>query len=175
MKRAIYILCGLFAVVSALFTFRETSGLQLLSMLFFLGLFISVILSLVYAFRSWSLLRWRALLPFAACAIVFLVPSEAGRFARDAYFRRQIPRLEAAVQAYRSSGQLPDTHWTGYMVLPRQESGGGVVIEFLWGGGFPVKHTSLIYVSSDDPKDYFHKRGWYYGYHLQDHWWVMKD
>jgi hypothetical protein len=175
MRRTIYILCGVFAVVSGLFAFRETTNLQLLSMLFFLGLFVSVILSLVYASRSWSQLRWRALLPLAACVVVFLVPAKLGRFARDIYFRRQIPRLEGAVQTYRSSGQWPDVSWSGYQVTPGKLDDKVLAVIFWWGGGFPVKHTALIYYSADDPKDYFREGGWRRGYSVKDHWWVVKD
>src|SRR5207244_2596417 len=117
---------------------------------------------------------WRVLFPFAACIAAFLAAPRPGRLARDIYLRRQIPSLEATVQTYRASGQLPETH-LGYRVLASHFGDNDVAIEFLWGGGFPVKHTVLIYLSSDDPKPYFHKRGWYYGYRLQNHWWIMQD
>jgi hypothetical protein len=175
MKRAIYILYGIFAVVRALFAFRETPGLQLLLMLFFLGLFVSVILSVVYASRSWSRLHWRALFPLATCVVVFLAPAKLGCFARDTYFRRQIPRLDGAVQTYRSSGQWPGVSWSGYLVTPGKLQDNDMDVIFWWGGGFPVKHTVLIYHSSDDPKSHFKKSSWRSGYPLQDHWWVVKD
>lgn len=175
MRRVIYILCGAYAAVGALFAFQENPLLQLLFMLLLLGLLVSFVLSVVHSFRFWPQLRWRALLPFAACVLVFLGATEAGRVARDIYFRTQIPRLEDAVRAYRSSGQWPEVSWHGYGVVPSKFGEKDTAVLFWWGGGFPVKHTALVYYSADDPKSYFREGGWRRGYPVKDHWWVVKD
>jgi hypothetical protein len=175
MRRAIFIVCGIYAAVGALFAFRETTILQLLIGVSLLGLFVSFILSTVHAFRSWRELRWRALLPFCLCGIVLAASTDLGRFARDAYFRRQIPRLETAVKTFRASGQLPEISWRGYQVTTSKIGDTNAAVIFWWGEGFPVKHTVLVYCSVDDPRGFFRDGGWRRGYALQDHWWVAKD
>jgi hypothetical protein len=175
MRRAIFIVCGAYAIVSALFAFRETAFLQLLFGVLLFGLFVSCILSAVHAFRSWRELRWRALLPFCLCGIVFVVSTDVGRLARDAYFRHQIPRLEVAVKTFHTSGQLPEVSWRGYQVTTSKIGATNAAVIFWWGGGFPVKHTVLVYCSADDPTVFFRDGGWRRGHALADHWWVAKD
>ena len=175
MRRAIFIVCGAYAIVGALFAFRETPILQLLFGVSLPAFFASFILSAMHTFRSWRELRWRALLPFCLCGVVLFVSTDAGRLARDAYFRNQIPRLEVAAKAFHESGQLPGVSWRGYQVTTSKIGDTNAAVIFWWGGGFPVKHTVLVYCSCDDSKGFFRDGGWRRVHALAEHWWVAKD
>jgi hypothetical protein len=171
----VFIVCGAYALVGVLFAFREHTILQLLFAISLLALVGSFIASVIHVFRSWSQLRWRTLLPLATCGLVLVASTDVGRYVRDAYFRSQIPRLEAAAKTYLESGQMPAISWSGSQVTATKVGDTNATVIFWWGGGFPVKHTVLVYCSADDPKSYFRDEGWRRGYALQDHWWVVKD
>jgi hypothetical protein len=164
------ITCG---VLLALFAFKENALLQLASMGAFIGLFVSFIKTLVYAKRHWQQKHWAALLPLL---ITFLCAGglELGIFARNIYFRTQIPYLEKAIQSFETTGSLPDVNWHGYLARAN-EWNGETYATFWWGSEFPVKHTVLLYTSADNIKDYCKSNGWYSGHQLEDKWWVIRD
>ena len=171
----VFVLCAVFAVVENFFAFQETSTTQLLSLLSLGGWLLALVYSVNHASSTGPKLPWRALVPLAACILVAPLGGGVGRSIRDAGFRRQIPELTRAIQAYRATGQMPSTSWKGVPIIPFPQGDKDIAVELFWGGGFPVKHTALIYVSADDPGSFFMQRGWAFGYPLEKHWFVMKD
>ena len=165
------IVCG---TVLALFSFKENVLLQLAVLPALLGLLVSFLMALTRAIRHWQIHRWRIVLPFIVVALCGYGGPRLGRIVRNTYFRTIIPRLEVAIDSYRSTGTLPDVQWRGYLARAH-EWNNTTIATFWWGGGFPVKHTVLLYCSGDDITDYRKENGWYYAYPLKEHWWIVKD
>lgn len=175
MKQTIYIACIAFALINAAFAFQENLLFQLLFAVSLLGLGVAGILSIVHLKRTWSQVRWRALLPGGFYLFVLISSGAAGLSARDAYFRSIIPELENQIQTYETDGEFPETDWKGYGISPDTLASGDIVVTFWWGGGFPVKHTALVYCATDEPLEYFRAGGWNKGYALEEDWYVVKD
>jgi hypothetical protein len=175
MKRTIYIISAVFALISAAFAFKENVVLQLIFMIAVLGIFVSFILAVIHLKRRWSVLRWKAIMPLAICLLAITVPAHMAQLVRDAYFQSIIPDLESELPSIITNGEPAQTRWRGYGVTPLATASGDTAVTFWWGSGFPVKHTALVYCPVDDPKDYFQDHGWRRGYSLRENWWVVRD
>lgn len=169
----IYILPIICFVLLGAFAFKENVLLQFAAMAAIIGLFISFILSVIHSIKTWRKKKLIALLPLAITILCGAGP-EVGIFLRNSYFRTQLPRLEEAIEAFEITGEFPDVKWNGYMARANKWNG-ETYATFWWGGGFPVKHTVLLYSSTDDIKDYCKANGWYSGSQLEEKWWVIRD
>lgn len=138
------IICG---TILSLFAFKETALLQLTSMVALFGLFVSFIMAIIHSVSNWKLKPLHSLLPLLITILCGLGP-EVGIFLRNIHFRTQIPQLEKVIQSFETTGSL-----TGYL-YGADKWYGETYATFLWGGGFPVKHTVLLYSSSSSIKDY---------------------
>ena len=169
----IYILPITCFILLGAFAFKENVLLQSASMAALIGLLVSFILALVHIKKNWSKRRWIALLPLLITMLCWK-GRDVGVFLRNFYFRTQLPRLEEAIASFEKTGVFPNVKWSGYMARAGTWEG-ETYVTFWWGGGFPVKHTVLLYSSTDDIEAYAKSGGWRSGSKLEDHWWVIKD
>jgi hypothetical protein len=174
MKITVCILSIGSGIVLAMFAFKETTLLQILTLAALLGLVTAFVVAVINAVLFWRQRRWRVLFPFLVVLLCGVGGPRLGGVVRNAYFRKQLPDLETAIASYRDTGTMPDTQWRGYQVHA-DEWEGATVVEFWWGSGFPVKHTVLLYFSGDDITSYRRRHGWYYASRLEEHWWIVRD
>lgn len=151
------VIAGLWFLVFTAFVARPSPSTQLLSMLLTLGLFVFGFISFVRVFTHWHRERWRALVPLSVCVLVVVLAPELGAAIRQLIFQRSLPRYESIIRQI-ESGAIPvsselrhisqaEGAWA-YAVLARRGTNGVLTVEFLTGGGFPVKHSGYLYCSS---------------------------
>jgi hypothetical protein len=138
---------------------RRSIILQLLGLPATLCFLAAVVISIFCIFSEWRRRRWLALLPFAVCVLSVVLSSAIVRTIRHAIFVRSLPSYEAVVRQM-ESGSIPvSTNLSlvpqavplahlAYAVLAEKGSGGVLTVEILTEGGFPVKHSGYLYVSS---------------------------
>ncbi len=151
------IVAGLWFVVFIAFAARPSPVTQLLSMLLTLGLLIFGFVSFIRLFTHWRRERWRVVTPFAACVLVVVLAPEVGASIRHVTFQRSLPSYESIIRQM-ESGTMPVTSelrrisqaegGSAYAVLAQRSTNGVLTVEFLTGGGFPVKHSGYLYCSS---------------------------
>lgn len=133
-------------------------------------------------FRFWKLHRFRAFIPLVVWSFTLVGPILLAHYARDLYFETMISNLEKEIDVYRKTGIYTETEVFGYggvstFVNDRRDT----IITYWWGGGFPVKHTALLYFNS--PESTFvqggplalKEAGWRHGYLIQDNWYVASN
>ena len=126
-------------------------------MLLTLGLLGAGFMSLVRVFTYWGRERWRGVAPLLACVLVVMLAPEVGAAIRGALFRRSLPGYESLIRQL-ESGAIPVTTelrqvWqaegvSAYSVMAQRGTNGVLMVEFLTGAGFPVKHSGYLYTSS---------------------------
>jgi FtsH-binding integral membrane protein len=148
-----------FAFSTVYFAHRNSIILQLLGILLMFCFFAAVVVSIVCIFAEWRKSRWFSLLPFAVCVLSVVISVAIVRTIRQAIFLRSLPSYESVVRQM-ESGNIPvSTNLSpvpqavplarlAYAVLAQKATNGALTVEFLTEGGFPVKHSGYLYVSS---------------------------
>jgi len=121
-----------------------------------LGLLVFGFISFVLIFTRWRQERWRSFIPVGACALAVVLAPEVGGLIREFIFQRSLPHYEAIIRQM-EAGSIPVTSELrripqaegslAYAVLA-QRTNDVLSVEFLTGGGFPVKHSGYLYCSS---------------------------
>lgn len=120
---------------------------------------VAVVISIVCIFREWRQRRWFSLVPFASCVLAVVISDAVSHRIRHAIFIQSLPSYEAVVQQMESGSILVPTKLSplpqavpladlAYAVLAQKDTNGVLMVEFLTEGGFPVKHSGYLYVSS---------------------------
>lgn len=150
MKRAIYpaifIVCLIYFLVTFLFCFRATNivGLLFLPVSFLFLCFCLV--SLVKVFIDWKMLRWRVLIPLAACIFAFKAGPTAGNAAREMEFRHRFPKYDAVIQKIESGviplsgdGMISTNDYDPVLAsgVWTNQTNGVLTVEFWYGGAGP--------------------------------------
>lgn len=180
---------ALLNVVMFAFAVRPTTERQLGFMLLIaitLGL---TLLSPFLVLAWWRSHKWRSFLPFVAAAfsLVLTFPSaRVGGVVRDRLFRSRLAQYEEVVGQIHS-GAIPIEGGLQRVELParyarlavatlaERDSTGTITVEFLIGGGFPVKHTGYLYRSAGTLKAWRHARRWPHSRQLQGKWYAVSD
>lgn len=148
-----------FVMSTIYFAHRDSIVLQLLGTPVMLCFLAAVVIGIVCIFVEWRQRRWLALLPFAACVLSVVVSMPIVRTVREYIFARSLPSYEAVVRQM-ESGSIPvSTNLSpvpqavplahlAYAVLAQKDTNGALTVEFLTEGGFPVKHSGYLYLSS---------------------------
>lgn len=161
-----------------------------LKQLFAMGAFLAAGL-LFLACLSWALTRakgQRLKGCIAALAVLAVIPAgvEIGHLIRDWQFQRDLPRYQAAA-AWAAALAVPgDTvvvlqvpaqyRDLAYAVHISQDDACGVMVDFFWGGGFPVKHTVRRYIAAPTSMERKPCReGWRRGRQRADGWFELAD
>jgi len=164
--------------------------LQLPIMLLVLVYPILGLAALVKAGMSWRKQQWPVLLPVGilAAGLVAVLPSGwLGHKICDAIFWHNLPKYRQVVERVQF-GEILVTNRIQRLDLPRsqrprcylvfatREPDGETSVEFLIGGGFPVKHTGYMYYSGDKVEKGSDVRSrWPRGTKMTDHWYQIGD
>lgn len=170
---AAYVAC---AGCIAAFAARPTPFKQLLSMAAFLAVGALLLAGLAWFLTRKKTHRLRSVAPLLVALAAIPAGLEVGHAIRDWQFQRDRPRYQAAA-TWASSlavrGETvtvlpppPEYADLAYAVQITQDDACGVLVDFFWGQGFPVKHTIRRYAS--DPSSIQRKAC------LQD-WRLSKD
>jgi hypothetical protein len=148
-----------FALFTVYAAHRRSITLQLLGIPVTLCFLAAGVISIVCAFSEWRQRRWLSLLPFAVCVLSVVISGAVVRTIRHAIFARSLPSYEAVVQQMVSGSIRVSTNLSpipqaaplahlAYAVLAQKDTNGVLMVEFLTEGGFPVKHSGYLYISS---------------------------
>ena len=144
----------------AFFVGTPTPLSQLISVAALLVLLLALPVAVLHAWRHRASGLIRATAPFLVCLVAVPIGGSLGRVYRDLDFRyRRQPAYEKVVRKIQSgdlpAGNIkeipPEIHGLAYMIEVHDDAPGGLMVEFFWGGGFPVKHTVYIYRASGLP------------------------
>lgn len=148
-----------------------------------------IIASPILIISWWRAHRWRSLLPLLAAmlSLVLSIPAaSAGGAVREWLFRSRLPKYEEVVGLIAAGTinvdqdlrlvELPAKYSElAAATLAEQDSSGTITIEFIIGGGFPVKHTGYLYRSHGTLEDWRHSGRWPKAKQLSDHWYAISD
>jgi len=157
----VLIAIALFAGCAVAFFVRAPTPLsQLISVAAALVLLLVLPVGVFHAWRHRARGLVRATLPLVACLLAVPIGSAIGRGYRDFDFRyRRLPAYEEVVRRIQSAElpgwQIkeipPEIDGLAYMIEVHDDAPGGLMVEFFWGGGFPVKHSVYMYQASGLP------------------------
>ncbi len=148
-------------IVSFAFAYRPDALWQLLfGYLFFIILF-SIIANFFKSFVIFFDYGIRAFLPFLFLVLSMIASIYVLRLGHSLSiytFKQRLPQYEKLVQRIKS-GDLPDNMFNkdipekykhlAYVINTTHYNNDRYSIVFLWGSGFPLKHTAFLYVSDE--------------------------
>ena len=157
-------------------------------LLVFIGLPCLLIVDIVQAFRGWSSLRWRALLPLLVlCSII---PTgrliQFGKSLGEKRFISRLPEYEAFVSEIKAKtwkkGRMLISNpaacrGLAYIIHAYENEPNVLVVEFFVGGmGPPPKHTAFLYASSGNVnKGSDADKHWHRWKRMNKHWFRVSD
>jgi hypothetical protein len=158
LQKYVILISALWSALMVAFFVRTNSALQLVAMVASLFYLMALLASVVHLFAKCRKLRWRSLIPLAVCGAAFLFTVRMARVTRDFLFVRSFPNYEAVVHEI-ESGAIPisskasrispaEAQTGAYRVFASRDNKDVLFVEFWTGGGFPVKHSGYLYVSS---------------------------
>ncbi|WP_145985470.1 hypothetical protein [Marilutibacter maris] len=167
------------------FVARPNVWSQLMSMLFSLTALPWLAMLVIQGAIRW---RERAVGNLVSCLLIvasFQFAISCGHVVRDAVFRFQSDRWNRAVtwvvrHNAPNGGRpiaLPDEYSDlAYGVHYRHDEACGLMVDFFWGGGFPVKHTVRRYALNPDWVDIGQcRKSWSRGRALSGSWYEVSD
>jgi len=192
MKRMLKVtICAGAALDVTLFLFALKPSIlwQLLSMLLFFAGLVILIADLVFVLGQWKQYRFRAFLPFCAaslCLTMILPSIIAGNLLRDHLFRSRLPQYEAVLgmmmdgsidvrEDLRPIKLPPEYSSLAVATLAQKDSSGILTVEFIIGGGFPLKHSGYLFRSEGRFQDWEHAARWPRWSKIDDHWYRVSD
>ena len=176
--------CGL------LFAIKPNANMQLLDMLMFLILMLLLLVSFVGGICVVHRDKINAFIPTLICLIglpaSLFIASYLGVSIRDWQFQKNLPRYIQVVhkieknelRATPSSSriQLPDEFADLSLATFAKTNNNGLIIEFIIGVGFPVKHSGYLFVSTgkieNDPDTL---ERWPYRSRINTNWFRISD
>jgi len=173
------------------FAAKPNTDLQLIGMAITLAtialLLISFISGIIFIRRD----KIRALVPFGICLLGFptsiIVGSYLGNWVRDWRFQKNLARYNEVVRlvekAEIKTGLLssridlpPQYSDLAIIALGKTNSTGNATIEFIIGGGFPVKHSGYLYIwNGKVESDPDAQRRWPYRSQIDSNWFRISD
>lgn len=151
------LIAGLWFLATTAFAAYPSGITQPLSIVLTLGLLVFGFISFIRVFTHWRRQRWQSVIPVGACILVVVLAPEVGVVIRQATYQRSLPGYEAIIHQI-ESGSIPVSAELrrisqaegslGYRVFAQRSTNGVLTVEFLTGGGFPVKHSGYLYCSS---------------------------
>lgn len=156
LDRLTLVIAGLWFLAFAAFAARPSALTQLFSMVLTLGLLALGFLSLALILTRWRQERWRCIVPVGVCALVVVLAPMVHGLIRQFTFQRALPQYQAIIRQMESGEipvtaelrRIPQTAGTGAYAVLAQRTNEVLRVEFLTGGGFPVKHFGYLYSSS---------------------------
>lgn len=184
-RKSVWLLIVICFVSTCMFAARPSAGVQLLSMVSALAALVTLVLLAIQSATRW---RQHGLANLVACMLLVLSFPAAvhlGHAIRGVVFNRDLDRWYHAANWVMTHGEPNLGRPVG---LPLQYSDlapgvhykidqtCGLMIDFFWGGGFPVKHTVRRYAANPDWVDVKQcSATWRRGRHLSGNWYEISD
>ena len=177
-------------VCDLMFSIKPNTGAQLLGMLIDLILIFLLLASFIAGICFVPRDKFRAFIPAAICLVGLpanlFIASYLGVTIRDWQFRKNLPRYMEVVQLIEKGEikaspsdpriQLPNQYTDLSLVTFAKTNNDSWIIEFNIGGGFPVKHSGYLYVSTgkidNDPETL---ERWPYRSQISTNWFRVED
>lgn len=173
------------------FSAKPSGDVQLLSMFGVLALVVVGLIGVFIGVRKFATKRFQAFVPATICAVglasALIAAPVLGGAIRSRRFEANLPRYTEIVRKV-EAGELRATDRLERIDLPpgysdlavtmlgKTNTTGDIVLEFIIGGGFPVKHSGYLYVSSGKPEsDPVLLRRWPHRRKLSDNWSAIAD
>ena len=183
----VIIVAVIWLICATVFFSHRTLISQLLTLPVFPCFLVAGVISIVCIFREWRQRRWLSLVPFASCVLAFEISGAVSHRIRHAIFIESLPSYEAVVRQM-ESGSIPvSTNLSpvpqavplahlAYAVLAQKDTSGDLTVEFLTEGGFPVKHSGYLYISSGVVKqDSMEDERWPFRHEERPRWFYISD
>jgi hypothetical protein len=172
-----------------LFAIKPKANVQLLGGLICLILLFLLLISFVVGICFFRRDKFHAFIPTLICSVglpaSIFIGSYLGVSIRDWQFRKNLPRYTEVVNLI-EKGEIKATSSDPRIQLPNQyadlswvtfakTNNGSWIVEFNIGGGFPVKHSGYLYVSTgkiDDPETL---ERWPYRSQVNSNWFRVSD
>jgi hypothetical protein len=192
-REKVFLWVSIFTVLAFLaswcaFAYSADVIAQLTSMLLTLIFIIMWLISFITALTRWSTVCWVSfvvfILAFPGCSQAI----KAGHWARMKVFEHRLPSYEKAVQQIIKNfdGQrklitknnLPEEcRRFAYYAYVYKDNNNATVVNFMWGIGFPVKHTAFVWRSDGvlPEKGTEFRRDWPGCWRINEHWFRCSD
>lgn len=137
----------------------------------------------------WRLHRLRSFVPLGACcaSLILSVPAvKVGGSIGEWRFLSRLSEYEAVVSLMQADSivvsrelqhlDLP-ARFSGlaWATLAERDSSGVLTVEFMTGGGFPVKHSGYLYRSKGSLEEWPHASRWPRARLVRDNWYAISD
>ena len=149
-----FLACATLVVAFTALQLDLTPWLQLAILVALLVWLVVSIGSIVFAIRSWQELHIRGFIPLAGCLVTIPTAVVSARGTQALRFHYQLPQFEAVITQITQQDILPNSGHVripcdvARVVLAEKTAHGHLQVEFLTGGGFPVKHSGYLYVET---------------------------
>jgi hypothetical protein len=177
-------------IAMTLFCSQQTTDRQLFSMATVAGVLFVLLISFVLGLRFCSRDKFRAFIPLAICVIglpiSWFVAGRLGEAIQDWRFKKNLPRYTEVVRLI-EKGEIKVPSGSDMLQLPSQysdlalrtfastNSEGVVIVGFITGLGFPVKHSGLLYLSTGNIENSGMLLRWPRYRRLNENWFVIED
>jgi len=181
----------LFFGILLAFTIWQNPTMQLVAMAWLLGMLLLLIINFVGGIVIWKRHRYKSFLPLSICLFTvlfsFIIAPYVGSKIKDRIFYHRLYDYEKVISLFQEKElvaphelgrvELPKKYqYLGYTVLAELDSEGTLTVEFLTGGGFPVKHLGYLYCSDGNiPPELKYRKRWPYLSRINDNWFRIAD
>jgi len=153
-----FLICIIWLITSTMFCAKKSGELQLVTMLLLPVIFGVLIASIISVFRNWSKDKFLSFIPLVACILSVILPLRAGTEIRNQLFEYRLPQYQRMISRIESESVEVGHELSNIQIKPTEEylalnvyaikEGESLYVEFLTGGGFPVKHSGYLYSQS---------------------------
>jgi thiol:disulfide interchange protein len=181
-RHALAIFC---VFAAAHFASRPSLAGQILVMIALLVVLVSAVQFAGFAFTLWKHKDASRLMPSSFVIAGFVLGIVLGKGVREWNFHHELPSYDAAVRWASAQAKedeivvldLPaEFSGLGKGVHVHKNSRCGLMVDFYWAGGFPVKHIVRRYAErpgfTEIPDC---RKSWSGGRQLSDHWFELRD
>ncbi|MBN2455506.1 MAG: hypothetical protein JXB29_03060 [Sedimentisphaerales bacterium] len=176
-------------IVSGVFAY-EKRWTQLLFVPLVFYAFVMFIINLISLFKFWQEYDSEAFIPLLISILTIPLSTfsvKAGVFVNTHVFKERIVQYEAAVKMVENQINTEPLYLIGedipakfrhlaYLIYAKKE-GSVLNVSFVWGSGFPNKHTAYVYTSNGKlpEKGTKFQKDWPYYRRINDHWFRVCD
>ena len=151
-------LCFIWLITSTMFGVAMSADLQLVTMLLLPVILGVLIASIVSVFRNWSADKFLSFIPLAVWLFSVITPLPASKEMRKQLFNYRLPEYQSMISRIESEYFEISDELTNIQIMPTEKhlalnvfairENELLYVEFLTGGGFPVKHSGYMYSES---------------------------
>lgn len=141
-----------------MFCVKMSPGLQLVTLLSLPAIIGVLIVSFFSIFRNWGKDKFLSFTPLMVCLLSIITPILVGKEVRKILFNYRLPEYQVMISRIESEYVGVDRELFTVQIKPTEKNlalnvyaireDGSLYVEFLTGGGFPVKHVGYLYSQS---------------------------